>query len=677
MKKLVSLFLISALCMAHAQAPQGFGTFDNGKMWTFDNPPLEYFEKTYGFKPSQDWMDNIRLSALRFGNGCSASFISPDGLVMTNHHCARTYGTQVQQKGENFNENGFISNNLKEERKVEGLFIDQLVKLEDISARIKKDLESVSEEKQAKFKDSLFKAIEKEYKQKWITDSLEPSVVTFYRGAKYSVYGFRRFKDVRLVLMPELNLGFFGGDYDNFTYPRYALDFTFFRVYGKDGKPYQPKNYFKINLDGVKENEPVFVIGNPGTTERLSTSSQLTYAREIAMPFRLMFIRNRIKSYEAYNAKAKNDSIQNIIFSFSNANKALTGMLDALNNKPLMDRKLAFENYLKDFVDKNNLGKYASLWRIIDSNKVEIRKEYPIVFAYQPTDKNPKALEFGKLLAEYLAKKRQKDTTAVKTLTEVINKFKINHDPDLEHALFSNHLEEIESLFGIKKYSDFSNMFKTSKLYDATFVKDLKSKLADTTFVKSTLESDFLYKIASQEYEEYTFHKKIYDKLVAKESKLNALMAQLQFEAFGSLIPPDANFNLRIADGLVKTYEYNGTKAPYMTTYYGLYDRYYSFNKGDAWRLPKRWEKPDPRLLPIPMDFVSTNDIIGGNSGSPIINKKGEVVGLIFDGNMESLPGRYIYDDVYNRSVSVHIGGIYGAIKYIYKSKRIAAEMLK
>lgn len=677
MKRLIALFLSSSLALLHAQQPQGFGTFDNGKMWTFDNPPLDYFEKTYGFKPTQEWMDNIRLSALRFGNGCSASFISADGLVMTNHHCARSYGTQVQQKGENLNENGFVSKSLKEERKVPGLFVDQLVKLEDITTRIKQALDAVPEDRQAKVKDSLFKAVEKEYKQKWIADSLDPSVITFYRGAKYSVYGFKRFKDVRLVLMPELNLGFFGGDYDNFTYPRYALDFTFFRVYDKDGQPYKPKHYYKVNLDGIKDQEPVFVIGNPGTTERLSTATQLSYAREIAMPYRLMFIRNRIKSYEAYNHKAKNDSINNLIFSFSNANKALSGMLEALNNPSLMGRKQAFENHLKDFVRKNNLAKYASLWDKIDSNKVLIRKEYPLVFAYQPSDKNPKGLEFGKLLAEYLAKNKEKDTTALKTIASVIAKFKIDHDQELEANLFVNHLEELEAVFGIKKHMGLESSFKHSKVYDAKFVQELKSKLADTAFVKNAIDTDFLLKFASDQYIEFSIHKKIYDKLVAKESKYNALMAQLQFEAFGNLIPPDANFNLRIADGVVSSYEYNGTKAPIFTTYYGLYDRFYSFQKQDPWKLPKRWEKPNPKLLATPLDFISTNDIIGGNSGSPMINRKGEVVGLIFDGNMESLPGRYIYDDVSNRTVSVHIAGIFGAIKYIYKANRIVAEVSK
>lgn len=676
MKKFLSIFISAILINSYGQTDLGFGTFDNGKMWTFDNPPLEYFEKTYGFKPSQDWMDHVRLSALRFGNGCSASFISADGLVMTNHHCARAYGTQVQKKGENFSDDGFVAKSLAEERKVEGLFVDQLVKLEDVTDRIKKNLDALPENKQAQAKDSLFKAITAEYKAKWASDSLEPTVTTFYKGAKYSIYGFKRFKDVRLVILPETNLGFFGGDYDNFTYPRYALDFTFFRIYYK-GKPFKPQHYFKVNLDGIKENEPVFVVGNPGTTERLSTSSQLAFAREIAMPYRLMYIKNRIKSYEQYNHKANNDSLRNIIFSFSNANKALSGMLAALNNPELMGRKKAFEKFLQDYVSKNNISKYQSLWNKIDSNKAEIRKVYPYIFAYQPSDKNAKGLEFGKLLAEYLIKSRQKDSSATKLLKTQLMKFVPTKEPELETLLLQNHVAELEAANGIRKISDFTKSFLPSKVYDSKFVDELKQKLSDTTFVSNAINNDFLLKLTFEEYEQFAVYKKEFDKLVAKENKLNALMAQLQFEAFGSLIPPDANFNLRIADGVVKSYDYNGTKAPFLTTYYGLYDRFLSFANDESWKLPKRWVKPNQKLLPMPLDFISTNDIIGGNSGSPIINKNGEVVGLIFDGNMESLPGRYIYDDQYNRSVSVHIGGIYGAIKYMYKSSRIATEMTK
>ena len=221
------------------------GRFDNGKMWTFDFPPVDYFQQTYGFKPTQQWLDDVRMSALRFASWCSASFVSPDGLVMTNHHCARESGTSVQRPGEDFNNNGFVAASYDEERKVPNLYVDQLVKMEDITARVQKAMEKgTTDEEKVKARTDEFAAIRKEYADKDGWKGLQLQTITFYWGGKYSLYGFKRYNDVRLVAMPELALGFFGGDYDNFTYPRYCLDFSFFRVYGDDGKPLKTNHYF-------------------------------------------------------------------------------------------------------------------------------------------------------------------------------------------------------------------------------------------------------------------------------------------------------------------------------------------------------------------------------------------------------------------------------------------------
>lgn len=246
------------------------GRFDNGKMWTFDSPPTGFFSQKYGFTPSQGWLDSARLSALRFSNYCSASFVSKDGLVMTNHHCARESGTAVQRKGEDLNTNGFYATKLSDERKVPNLYVDQLVIIKDVTNEIKLAMDAgASDEKKIVIRDSVIKVLKERHKtiEEW--KGLEIQIAIFYKGAKFSLYGFKRYTDVRLVFLPELQLGFFGGDPDNFTYPRYALDCAFFRVYGTDGKPLKTNYYFKFNPNGIKENEPVFVIGNPGRTDRL------------------------------------------------------------------------------------------------------------------------------------------------------------------------------------------------------------------------------------------------------------------------------------------------------------------------------------------------------------------------------------------------------------------------
>jgi hypothetical protein len=261
------------------------GLFDMGKMWTFDYAPVDYFRNTYHFTPDEKWFEEARLSALRFATYCSASFVSADGLVMTNHHCARASGAAVQKPGENFNEYGFYAQKLSDERKVEGLFVDQLARIEDITNRVQSAMaKETSEAGQLAMRDKEYAAIKEEYAQKTEWKGLELQTIQFYNGGKYSLYGFKRYNDVRLVFMPELHLGFFGGDYDNFTYPRYDLDCSFFRVYDDNGKPLKTEHYFKFSANGASEGEPVFVIGNPGTTLRLSTISDLEFRRDVLAP---------------------------------------------------------------------------------------------------------------------------------------------------------------------------------------------------------------------------------------------------------------------------------------------------------------------------------------------------------------------------------------------------------
>jgi hypothetical protein len=333
------------------------GQFDMGKMWTFDTPPMEYFQKTYGFTPDQKWFDEVRLASLRFADYCSASFVSANGLVMTNHHCARESGTGVQRKGENLNATGFVAKTLAEERKVENLFVDQLLKIEDITTRIQAAMAlGKSETEQLQMREREFAAIKQEFGNQPEWKGLELQTITFYNGGRYSLYGFKRYNDVRLVLMPELQLGAFGGDPDNFTYPRYSLDFSFFRVYD-NGKPLKTTHFFKFNPNGIKEDEPVFVTGNPGTTERLKTVAELEYDRDYRMPYILQMLRNRTGALKIYNATAKNDSLLNEILNLENAIKAYGGELEGLRDPYLIARKGVFEQQFKADVQRLEGGR--------------------------------------------------------------------------------------------------------------------------------------------------------------------------------------------------------------------------------------------------------------------------------------------------------------------------------
>lgn len=674
------------------------GRFDNGKMWTFDFPPVDYFQQTYGFKPTQQWLDDVRMSALRFASWCSASFVSPDGLVMTNHHCARESGTSVQRPDEDFNNNGFVAASYDEERKVPDLYVDQLVKMEDITARVQKAMEKgTTDEEKVKARTDEFAAIRKEYADKDGWKGLQLQTITFYWGGKYSLYGFKRYNDVRLVAMPELALGFFGGDYDNFTYPRYCLDFSFFRVYGDDGKPLKTNHYFKFNPKGAQEGEPVFVVGNPGSTNRQGTVAILDYFKTTPWPTTLKRFGARSKILQEYNKTAKSDSILNEIFGLENTLKAIGGMKKGLEDPYIFARRAAFEREFKAAVDKNpKLKSQAGIWDEIKATQGEIQKNYYEAALLAPVGLNSDAYDQANLFYGYATAEPQRAEQMKQPLTD----FKKPGPMELEKKYLAQHFRESMELLGpnhpytqalnavdLKKFSakEFPknlNMdkhellaeyfLKNSKVFDAKFRAELMEK-GSQAILESNDPVLTLARISGKHYKEAAARNQANN---ARMATLRSKLALLLFEVYGTSIPPDATFSLRIADGVVKGYDYNGTRAPYKTTFYGLYDRYYSFDKNYPWDLPAKWQNPPAELLDKPVNFVSTNDIIGGNSGSPMINQNKEVVGLIFDGNMESLPGNYIFLPETSRTVSVHAGGIVAGLKYIYKSDRLVNELL-
>jgi hypothetical protein len=670
------------------------GMFDNGKMWTFDFPPVEYFEKEYGFKPDQEWFDGVRMSALRFASWCSASFVSANGLVMTNHHCSRDVALKVQKEGENFLKDGYSASTLADERKVEGLYVDQLVMIEDITSRVQKAFnQGKTDQEKVQAREKEFEAIRTEYGQQEQWKGLTLQTMTFFQGGKYSLYGFKRYNDVRLVAIPELALGFFGGDFDNFTYPRYCLDFTFFRVYDEDGKPHNPKYYYKFNPAGAQENEPVFVVGNPGTTNRQATVSILEFFRDYQYPTVIKRLQARSTILQKHNEAAKSDSVLNIIFGYENTIKAVSGQLEGLQDPYIMARRRAFEKEFKiaalkntSLVTESPKGKQKNpptIWDEIASTQAQIAKNFKDAVYLQPSIINSDAFGLASAIftltsVEGLEKRRSDQ------LTGYLKNYKAPRTPSVEQKYFEQHLREIKEAFGdndpyvkaaLKGRTPAeaaADILKNTKVYDAHFRNEL-IELGSKGVTASTDPLIAVVRMAAKRNDEAT---KNLQQLNPKMASLRAKLALMMFDVYGTRIPPDATFSLRLADGRVKGYEYNGTKAPYQTTFYGLYDRFYSFQKEYPWALPERWQNPSPELLRSPMNFVSTNDIIGGNSGSPMINKNREVVGLIFDGNMESLPGNYIFLPEKNRTVSVHAGGIYASLKYVYKLNRIADELV-
>ena len=661
------------------------GPLDLGKMWTFDNPPKDYFQKTYNFTADEKWFDESRLAALRFADYCSASFVSANGLVMTNHHCARESGTGVTRKGEDLNATGFYAKTLTDERKVEGLFVDQLVKIEDITKRVQDAMNSAqSDPLQAR--EQAFETVKQEYGTKDGWKGLELQTITFYNGGRYALYGFKRYTDVRLVFMPELQLGFFGGDPDNFTYPRYALDCSFFRVYD-NGKPLQTTHFFKFNTNGVRDGEPIFVIGNPGRTERLKTVAELEFDRDFQTPATVRLLRNRSDALQAYNATAKNDSILNEIFSYENSLKAYNGQLAGLRDASLLGRKAVFEKQFKaDARAKNLSADQLKTWDDIATNTAQLRGLFKDATYLAPNERTVgELLAFAGVLIQYndLLTSRPQDAERARSLVvapTVKNRV-------LEEAYLAAHLAEAQAGLGnddpyVKAAltgpggttrspkEAAAYLIKNTKLGDPAFVSELATRpgaigsSTDPMLVLARIGFPRYLKAARQARD-----------ISQKQEVLRSQLGRMLYAVYGTAVPPDATFSLRINDGIVKGYPYNGTQAPVITTFAGLYDRNYSFGDKAPWNLPARWKNPPAELLKQPMCFISTNDIIGGNSGSPMINKNREAVGLAFDGNMESLPGEFIFVPDLNRTISVHAGGMVAAMRYIYKADRLVTEL--
>lgn len=683
---LFSLILVLIFSI-NIDAQKKASPYDLGKMWTFENPPKEWVKSTYGMDVKDEWFDFVRKSSLRFATWCSASFISENGLIMTNHHCSRDVVTALQKDGENFDKQGFYANTLADERKAEGLFVEQMIKAEDITKQVQEKTKSAKNDtEEIALRKSALEEIEKMYKEKADWKDLRIQMVTFYSGGKFSIYGYKRYSDIRLVWIPELDLGFFGGDPDNFTYPRYNLDATFWRAYDEDGNPLNTSaNYLKFNKNGAAEGEPVFVVGNPGRTERYRTVTQLTYDRDYRYPLNYKFLKNRNDMLMRKYNKIKNDpskefeaqELLNDIAGIANSMKAFGGIAKGLKDPELFGRKVEMENYIKS----KSAG--ATYWD-------DMVKQYEVLnphgWAMTHLTPNPYRSNFYTAMHDLMnykdmvknnADKEKKD----KLKSTIIGKFKTFNDPEqIEYlTLWLNEVKEdaypgdmtLQKVLGKRSIDEYIKYL----LKETKFTDEKKVEKFFENEDKMEKDNDPLLEAASIFVGRYKEAAQLFQSSQPARQALEAKIANQVFKVYGDKLPPDATFTLRISDGVIKGYDYNGTKAPAVTTYYGLYDRFYSNDKTFPWSLPERWQNPPMELLKAPFNTVSTNDIIGGNSGSPLINKNREAVGLIFDGNIESLPGNFIFDEEVNRTVSVHAGGIYAALKYIYKADRIVAEI--
>lgn len=665
---------------------RGFGT-----MWTFDNPPIAYWKKRYGFAPDHVWLDHVRLAAVRLPQ-CSASLVSARGLVMTNHHCGRDCSAAVSPRDSNYVETGFAAASLADEKRCPGFHVDQLQSIEDVTARVQGAMTGRTLVEQTSQRDTQIHAIETECEQR---TKLLCQVVMLYEGGRYSLYRYRRYEDIRLVMAPEKNIAYFGGDPDNFTYPRYDLDLTLLRVY-EHGAPLATTDYLRWSKAGAAPGELVFVIGNPGSTNRLLTVAQLEYLRDVQYPSQLAAVDRILRALRADSARGpeRARALQNEIFEYANAQKAWTGEYAGLRDTMLMNRKRALEQDFRARADADARlrARYGSAWDQIASATRELasfanRLKWSTLGGFGAT-----LGEFAQAIVRLAELRSLPDSArppglrgaALDSLKQVLSA-----DVPIDTALERTML--VERLRAMQRELAPNDPIRRAWLDDQS-PEQAAQRLVGGTKVASAAERRRLIEggmgaIASSTDPLIVLARTlapINRQLQARAELLGATVdaneqkiGQALFAVYGTSIPPDATFTLRITDGVVKGYPMNGTIAPPHTTFYGLYDRAAAFGDDPPFAIPTRWKRGQSRLdLATPFDLASTNDIIGGNSGSPMVNRSGEVVGLIFDGNIESLPNDFFYTDAVARAVSVDSRAIVEALRRMYDAQRIADELV-
>jgi hypothetical protein len=676
--------VVLALALAPAVTAQEivkeYPGLETGTMWTFDVPPLDYWAARYGFRPTQQWLDHVRLSAAR-QPGCTASFVSADGLVMTNHHCARSCITSVTQEGEDLLTNGFYAKTNAEERRCTNRYLDQLLSIRDVTDSVVNAVPAGASATAAADARALMIADIQDRCAATGPD-LNCQVVTMYRGGQYKLYTFRRYSDVRLVFAPDGQAAFFGGDPDNFTYPRYDMDISFYRVY-ENGQPLQAQQYFKWSAEGSKEGDLVFVVGNPGSTGRLNTMAQLEYLRDVQYPAQLdNYTRQIAVLHELAKADPQRASeLRNEIFGLENSKKATTGYQSGLLDPDLMTRKEHWEQNFRAKVeaDPTLKAKYGNAWDEIARINKELealdlhRRFYSFNILGARAPASQLLATAGRLVQPSAGRGRfQRRTTApVDTLEERL--MLTTWFQAMEKDLPATDPVRRAALGGRTPEAAAAAMVSHTVLTDPAAVQRLQEG-GEAAIARSSDPFITLARVIDPLEREVSAR---VSALRDDEAQQDELIARALLAVFGTSVAPDATFSLRISDGVVARYPYNGTFAAPYTTFYGLYDRSAGFSGQDPWQLTQRWIDAKDRLnLATPLDAVSTNDIIGGNSGSPVINRNAEIVGLIFDGNIEMLPNRFLYTQRVARSVWVDGRGILEALRKVYGASALANELL-
>jgi peptidase S46-like protein len=684
MKTVSVAFLLLGVGLWQARSAQA----DEG-MWTFDNPPTERLSKEYRFKPTEQWLEHVRLSAVRFNDGGSGAFVSAEGLVLTNHHVAFGQLQKMSTPERDYIKNGFFARKPSQEIKCPDLEINQLISMENVTERVTRALTAKQERQRNEQRKAEISRIEKES-----TDStgLRSDVVELYEGGEYWLYRYKKFTDVRIVAAPEQQAAFFGGDPDNFTFPRYDLDFAFFRVY-ENGKPLRSKHYLRFRPEGLREGDLTFVVGHPGRTDRLETARQLVYQLDIAMPTRLEQYRRRREALVEYSKLGPEQErrAKDRLFAFENSIKAMAGELEGLREWGTTERMKKEKEFRAALAKRQDLRGYASaidrLAKASDLARARASNAYRHnnIFA-------ARLASFANTIARLVAElEKPNDKRYAEFRESALDSLKHRLFspapiyPDMEERMIFEALQEsLEKLGPGDPYVKLALQGRTPQAQAKYLVSG--TKLADPAERKRLIEggskavamsTDPLIVWARSLDPSYRAQRKEYeDEIEAVMTAEGNRLARARFALYGKTMYPDATFTLRLSYGRVAGYDQGTTKVPWKTTFWGLFERSAAFDNKPPFDLPPHVAAARRKIrYGTALNFVTTNDIIGGNSGSPVVDRNGNYVGLIFDGNIQSLGWQYAFDETQSRAVAVHAAGIVEALCNIYDMPDLVREL--
>ena len=681
-----------SICLALSFLSSTVAWADEG-MWLYNEAPKDKIKAKYGFALTQPWLDHVRLSSVRFNNGGSGSFVSPDGLTFTNHHVGAGCVQQLSSAGHDYIKTGFYAKTQAEEAKCPNLELNQLVGIEDVTAQVNAGVKpEMSAADAGQAQRAAMSRIEKDCAT---STGQRCDVVTFYSGQVYNLYKYKKYTDVRLVFAPEFDAAFFGGDPDNFTYPRYDLDITFFRVY-EDGHPAHLDNYLRWSRTGVNDGDLIFVSGHPGSTSRQQTLAQMEFTRDVAYPASLTSLKRRIALLQEFSRQSEENAriAKEDIFGLQNSQKAIAGYNTGLLDKSIMQTKASDEARLRASykADAKNTGTPDPWDEIAQAMKLQRDIFVQLTYLERLRGFASGLPPVARILVRAAEEKPKPNA-------DRLREFRDSALPSLEQQLFStapvyksldtvllaDSLAEMQDALG-KDNPDVQRVLNGKTPAEAA--KDLVAgtRLDDVAVRKQLYEGGeaaiaashdpLIVAMRAVDPDALAARKLFDDKVDSVGRREGTLIAKARFAQSGFAQPPDATFTLRLSYGAVKGYPENGKDIPYFTTMGGAFEHAAEHNNQPPYNLAEHWMTSRSKVdLKTALNFVSTADIIGGNSGSPTINKEGEVVGIIFDGNIESLPWNFAYSDVQGRAVSVDSRGIQEALRKIYGATALADEL--